>query len=134
MKTRTETDSFGPIEVPADRYWGAQTERSRNNFRIGEERMPVPLIRALALVKLAAAEVNQSLGLLDARRQLGDDPALEGQKALFASIKSLSAALAQLCGSASPVPSGGILCLRDIPGKGRQTSTSRARPILSWLQ
>jgi fumarate hydratase class II len=68
VKTRTETDSFGPIEVPADRYWGAQTERSRHNFRIGEERMPAPLIRALALVKLAAAEVNQSLGLLDARR------------------------------------------------------------------
>ena len=44
MKTRTETDSFGPIEVPADRYWGAQTERSRNNFRIGDERMPRPLI------------------------------------------------------------------------------------------
>jgi len=68
MKTRIETDSFGPIEVPANRYWGAQTERSRNNFRIGEERMPMPLIRALALVKRAAAEVNQSLGLLDARR------------------------------------------------------------------
>jgi fumarate hydratase, class II len=68
VKTRTETDSFGPIEVPADRYWGAQTERSRNNFRIGEGRMPLPLIHALALVKIAAAEVNQSLGLLDARR------------------------------------------------------------------
>jgi fumarate hydratase class II len=68
MKTRTETDSFGPIEVAADRYWGAQTERSRNNFRIGDERMPRPLIRALALVKCAAAEVNLGLGLLDARR------------------------------------------------------------------
>jgi len=68
MKTRTETDSFGPIEVPADSYWGAQTERSRNNFRIGDNRMPRPLIHALALVKRAAAEVNQSLGLLDARR------------------------------------------------------------------
>jgi fumarate hydratase, class II len=68
VKTRTETDSFGPIEVPADRYWGAQTERSRNNFRIGEGRMPLPLIHALALVKIAAAEVNQSFGLLDARR------------------------------------------------------------------
>ena len=68
MKTRTETDSFGPIEVPADRYWGAQTERSRNNFRIGDERMPRPLIAALALVKRAAAEVNRELGLLDARR------------------------------------------------------------------
>jgi fumarate hydratase, class II len=68
MKTRTETDSLGPIEVPADRYWGAQTERSRNNFKIGEERMPRPLIAALALVKRAAAEVNVELGSLDARR------------------------------------------------------------------
>jgi fumarate hydratase class II len=66
--TRTETDSFGPIEVPADRYWGAQTERSRHNFRIGGEVMPMPLIRALAIVKRAAAETNHALGLLDARR------------------------------------------------------------------
>ncbi|HYW63366.1 MAG TPA: class II fumarate hydratase [Bradyrhizobium sp.] len=66
--TRTETDSFGPIEVGADRYWGAQTERSRQNFRIGQDRMPMPLIRALALVKLAAAETNRELGLLDQRR------------------------------------------------------------------
>src|SRR5262245_37308575 len=66
--TRTETDSFGPIEVPADRYWGAQTERSRQNFRIGAEVMPKPLIRALAVVKRAAAETNRELGLLDARR------------------------------------------------------------------
>ena len=68
MRTRTETDSFGPIEVPADHYWGAQTERSRHNFRIGDERMPRPLIAALALVKRASAEVNRELGLLDARR------------------------------------------------------------------
>jgi fumarate hydratase class II len=68
MKTRIETDTFGPIEVPADRYWGAQTERSRQNFRIGEERMPLPLIHALALIKRAAAEVNHQLGSLDARR------------------------------------------------------------------
>jgi fumarate hydratase class II len=67
-KTRTETDTFGPIEVPADKYWGAQTQRSLENFRIGDERMPVPLIRALGLVKRAAAEVNQSLGLLDRKR------------------------------------------------------------------
>jgi fumarate hydratase, class II len=66
--TRTETDTLGPIEVAADRYWGAQTERSRNNFRIGEERMPRRLIRALALVKRAAAETNRELGTLDARR------------------------------------------------------------------
>ncbi|MGB6537996.1 MAG: class II fumarate hydratase [Xanthobacteraceae bacterium] len=63
-----ETDSFGPIEVPADRYWGAQTERSRQNFRIGEERMPRPLIAALGIVKRTAAETNLELGLLDARR------------------------------------------------------------------
>jgi len=65
---RIETDSFGAIDVPADRYWGAQTERSRNNFRIGEERMPRPVIRALAIVKRAAAETNLALGSLDARR------------------------------------------------------------------
>src|SRR5947207_15334215 len=67
-KTRTEIDSFGPIEVPADKYWGAQTQRSLENFLIGEERMSLPLIRALGLVKRAAAEVNQSLGLLDRKR------------------------------------------------------------------
>ncbi len=68
MKTRTETDTFGPIEVASERYWGAQTERSRHNFRIGEELMPLPLIRALALVKRAAAETNRELGSLDVRR------------------------------------------------------------------
>jgi fumarate hydratase class II len=66
--TRTETDSFGPIEVAADRYWGAQTERSRQNFRIGHDRMPMPIIRALGIVKLAAAQTNLELGLLDQRR------------------------------------------------------------------
>jgi fumarate hydratase class II len=66
--TRTETDSFGPIEVAADRYWGAQTERSRQNFRIGHDRMPMPIIRALGIVKLAAAETNRELGLLDQQR------------------------------------------------------------------
>ncbi len=65
--TRTETDSFGPIEVPADRYWGAQTERSRRNFKIGDEPMPKPLIRAMAMVKKAAALTNLELGLLDKR-------------------------------------------------------------------
>jgi fumarate hydratase class II len=67
-KTRIETDSFGPIEVPADRYWGAQTQRSLENFPIGTERMPRPLIHALGLVKRAAAETNRALGLLDTRR------------------------------------------------------------------
>jgi fumarate hydratase class II len=66
--TRAETDSFGPIDVPADRYWGAQTERSRRNFRIGHDRMPMPIVRALAIVKLASAQTNRELGLLDQRR------------------------------------------------------------------
>src|ERR1700709_170011 len=66
--TRSETDSFGPIEVPADRYWGAQTERSRQNFRIGHDRMPMAIVRALGIVKLAAAETNLELGLIDQRR------------------------------------------------------------------
>ena len=64
-KTRTETDTFGPIDVAADRYWGAQTQRSLTNFRIGVEKMPVPLVRAFGIVKLAAAEVNTNLGKLD---------------------------------------------------------------------
>src|ERR1700739_1814427 len=65
---RVETDSFGPIEVPADRYWGAQTERSRQNFRIGKDRMPIEIVHALGIVKLAAAETNRELGLIDQRR------------------------------------------------------------------
>ena len=63
---RVETDSFGPIDVPADKYWGAQTERSRHNFKIGGETQPLPLIHALAIVKQAAAEVNLQVGKLDA--------------------------------------------------------------------
>jgi len=63
--TRTEKDTFGPIEVPADRLWGAQTQRSLENFAISGERMPVALIRALALVKKAATLVNLDLGVLD---------------------------------------------------------------------
>src|SRR5471032_1351620 len=66
--TRSETDSFGPIDVPADRYWGAQTERSRQNFRIGHDRMPMPVVHALGIVKLASAQTNRELGLLDQRR------------------------------------------------------------------
>jgi fumarate hydratase class II len=77
MKTRVESDTFGRIEVPADRHWGAQTERSRRNFRIGEERMPKPIIRALGFVKRAAAEVNHELGSLDARRAQAIAPAAQ---------------------------------------------------------
>ncbi|WP_153124504.1 class II fumarate hydratase [Peribacillus tepidiphilus] len=64
MKTRIEKDSIGEIEVPADKYWGAQTERSKRNFKIGQEKMPLELIYAYALLKKCAAKANQELGLL----------------------------------------------------------------------
>jgi fumarate hydratase, class II len=66
--TRTEKDTFGPIEVPADRLWGAQTQRSLQHFKISGERMPPDLIHALALVKKAAALVNMELGVLEAKK------------------------------------------------------------------
>ncbi len=66
--TRTETDSFGPIDVPADRYWGAQTQRSLKNFPIGWEKQPVALIRALGVVKQAAAQANMDMKTLDRER------------------------------------------------------------------
>jgi fumarate hydratase, class II len=65
--TRTETDTFGPIEVPASQYWGAQTQRSLGNFKIGGERMPLPLVKALGIVKKCAAKTNHALGDLDAK-------------------------------------------------------------------
>ena len=68
--TRTETDTFGPIEVAADKYWGAQAQRSLGNFKIGWERQPLPIVRALGIVKRAAAETNMALGRLD--KTLGD--------------------------------------------------------------
>jgi len=64
-KSRTESDSFGNIDVPSDTYWGAQTQRSLQNFKIGTETMPKPLIRAFGILKLAAARVNMQLGMLD---------------------------------------------------------------------
>ncbi len=64
-KTRTETDTFGPIEVDATKYWGAQAQRSLGNFKIGWERQPLPIVRALGIVKRAAAETNMAMGLLD---------------------------------------------------------------------
>jgi fumarate hydratase class II len=64
-QTRTETDTFGPIDVPADRYWGAQTQRSLGNFKIGWEKQPLPVVRALGIVKRACAETNRDLGKLD---------------------------------------------------------------------
>ena len=64
--SRTETDSLGPIDVPDEAYWGAQTQRSLINFAIGQERMPLPVVHALALIKKAAARVNQRIGELPA--------------------------------------------------------------------
>jgi fumarate hydratase class II len=64
-KTRIETDTFGPIEVAADRYWGAQAQRSLGNFKIGWEKQPLPVVRALGIVKRACAETNMALGKLD---------------------------------------------------------------------
>ena len=66
-ETRTETDSMGEIAVPADRYWGAQTQRSLNNFKIGGETMPPAVVTALGVQKLAAARTNQALGVLDGK-------------------------------------------------------------------
>ena len=68
MEYRTERDSMGEVQVPANRYWGAQTQRSSENFRIGGERMPLPIIRAFAVLKKACAATNRALGLLDAER------------------------------------------------------------------
>ena len=69
-KTRTETDSFGPLEVPADKYWGAQTQRSVLNFPIGWENQPIAIVRALGVIKQACAEANKDAGALDS--QLAD--------------------------------------------------------------
>jgi len=63
--TRTETDTFGPIEVESDKYWGAQAQRSLGNFKIGWEKQPIPIVRALGVIKRAAAETNMALGHLD---------------------------------------------------------------------
>ena len=67
-QTRTETDSFGPLDVPADKYWGAQTQRSIINFPIGWEKQPVSIVRALGVIQQACAEANKASGKLDAKR------------------------------------------------------------------
>lgn len=70
MSTRTETDTFGPIEVASDRYWGAQAERSLGNFKIGWEKQPLSIVKALGIVKQAAALANMKLGKMD--KDLGE--------------------------------------------------------------
>src|SRR4051812_19915292 len=64
-KVRTESDTFGTVEVAADKYWGAQAQRSLGNFKIGWEKQPKSIVRALGIVKRASAEVNMDLGRLD---------------------------------------------------------------------
>ena len=68
MQFRTEHDSIGPVEVPADKYWAAQTQRSLENFRIGGQQMPIEIIRAFAILKKAAAKTNTELGVLAAEK------------------------------------------------------------------
>jgi fumarate hydratase, class II len=83
QRVRIEKDTFGPIEVPADRLWGAQTQRSLQNFKISQEKMPTALIAALAQVKRAAAQVNLDLGALDEKKaraiMAAADEVLEGK-------------------------------------------------------
>jgi fumarate hydratase class II len=81
---RIETDTFGPIEVEASRYWGAQTQRSLQNFRIGGERMPLPLVRALGVVKRAAAEVNKAQGSL--KPELADSIAAAAEEVMSGAL------------------------------------------------
>jgi fumarate hydratase class II len=79
-KTRIETDTFGPIEVAADRYWGAQAQRSLGNFKIGWEKQPLPIVRALGIVKRAAAETNMELGHLD--KKIGEKVVAAAQEVI----------------------------------------------------
>ena len=92
QKFRIETDSFGPIRVPADRYWGAQTQRSLENFKIGDDLMPAPLIRAFGHQKKAAALANMRLGVLDredrpARSCRAADEVIDGKLAAHFPLK-----------------------------------------------
>jgi fumarate hydratase class II len=80
IQTRTETDTFGPIEVAAGRYWGAQAQRSLGNFKIGWEKQPLAVVRALGIVKRAAAETNMALGHLD--KKLGDTIVVAAQEVI----------------------------------------------------
>src|SRR5947207_5958890 len=75
MAARTETDSMGPIEVPADKYYGAQTARSLIHFAIGDDRMPRSVLRAFGILKKAAALVNSDLGLFQKKKDTDADPA-----------------------------------------------------------
>ena len=82
--TRTEKDTMGNVEVPADAYWGAQTQRSRENFKIGGETLPRPMIEAMALVKKAAAITNASLERIEGdKRDLSCKPLTKSSTAVL---------------------------------------------------
>ena len=66
-ETRSETDSFGPIDVPSDKYWGAQTQRSIKNFPIGWEKQPIAIVRSLGIIKKACAQANIEMGIFELR-------------------------------------------------------------------
>ena len=108
--TRIETDSMGPIEVPADRYWGAQTQRSLRHFDIGDDRFPRPLIRALGLLKKAAAETNAELGTLPAEkaglivRAAGEEYAPLAGKTVPKNVAGVTRHIGELRGFASRHP------------------------------
>src|SRR5262245_19897171 len=85
--TRTETDTFGPIEVATDKYWGAQAQRSLGNFKIGWEKQPLPIVRALGIVKRAAAETNMALGRLD--KQVGETIVRAAQEVIEGKLDNL---------------------------------------------
>ena len=106
-KTRTERDSFGEIEVPADQHWGAQTARSLHFFAIGNDRMPLEVIHALATIKSAAASVNAELGLLPADKA----KLISKDKLIFSvnhgdgsRISKITAAFNSIAGQACAIP------------------------------
>ena len=84
---RTETDSFGPLQVPADKYWGAQTQRSILNFPIGWERQPVAIIRALGVIKKACAQVNIDQG--DIAADLGNAIIVAADEVILANLMTI---------------------------------------------
>ena len=102
-RTRVESDTMGEIEVPIERYWGAQTQRSLQNFRIGGERLPPSLIKALGIQKLASARTNMALGALD---------------------KKLGAAI---CTAAEQVAAGELLDAEGLDQGRRPNARARAR-------
>ena len=127
MEYRLEHDTMGEVRVPADRYWGAQTQRSFENFRIGTEKIPPEVIRAFAVVKLAAARANAQLGVLDARRAGAIETAcheiLDG---------SLDGNFPRSLPTAPMSCWVKILCTRMTTSTARRARTTRFRRLCTW--